>query len=80
MRALLSCDDSTDWEAATREIVSPLRVWAELVAIRAESLSYLGGQLDRLERLLTELPQGSLTTDDLRTLRQLVERLKRSLP
>jgi hypothetical protein len=79
MRVLLSCEDSTGSGCTARETVIPLRVWAELIAMRVDSLSYLAGHLEQLARLLRELPEGSLTADELRTLRELVQKLKRSL-
>jgi hypothetical protein len=80
VRALLTCADSSGWERTEREIVDAIRLWAELVALRADSLGYLATHLEQLERLLIELPEGSLTADEFRTLRRLVDGLKRSLP
>jgi hypothetical protein len=80
MRALLSRHDSTGFGCTGRQTINPRQLWAELVAMRAASLSYLARHLEQLERLLIQLPEGSLTADELRTLRELVEKLKRSLP
>jgi hypothetical protein len=48
--------------------------------MRADSLTYLARQLDRVERLLIELPDDSITADELATLSGQVAKLKQSLP
>jgi hypothetical protein len=80
MRALYRCHATSTRKHVEREIVRPLRLHAELVAMRADSLRYLSGQLARVERLLIELPEESLTADELLTLSNLVTRIKQSLP
>ena len=78
MRASLPSDDSTGCWDTVRERINPVRASAELEAMRTASFSYLARHLEQLERLLIELPEGSLTADELQTLRDVVKELKQS--
>ncbi len=63
-------------EPADAVIASLVRIRIELLLRRAESRRYLASRRDHLERLLSEMPPGSLTADEFLTLRNLVASFK----